>query len=65
MYVSGWLASGPVGVLQTTMSSAFSTGKTLINDINSEKLDISVEKSGKGPIIEILNEKGIVMTIFI
>ncbi|XP_050303335.1 LOW QUALITY PROTEIN: NADPH:adrenodoxin oxidoreductase, mitochondrial [Anthonomus grandis grandis] len=36
LYTSGWLASGPMGVILTTMSNAFGVAEQIIKDITNE-----------------------------
>ncbi|CAG9856605.1 unnamed protein product [Phyllotreta striolata] len=38
LYVSGWLGTGPTGVILTTMSNAFEVAENIIEDIQSEHL---------------------------
>ncbi|XP_063445018.1 NADPH:adrenodoxin oxidoreductase, mitochondrial-like [Mytilus trossulus] len=57
MYCTGWVSTGPVGVILTTMNQAFETGKTVVKDINDGILDLT--KPGKRDILNILNSKGV------
>ncbi|KAK4301181.1 hypothetical protein Pmani_026661 [Petrolisthes manimaculis] len=59
MYVSGWIGTGPVGVILSTMTSGFSTGKSVVADMDSGRLDISEDKPGQDYIRDLLAQKGI------
>ena len=37
LYCSGWVRNGPVGIIATTMSDAFQTGKLVVSDLKSGK----------------------------
>lgn len=39
LYVSGWLGTGPTGVILTTMSHSFQVAKNICDDIQSERID--------------------------
>ncbi|ESO87175.1 hypothetical protein LOTGIDRAFT_229321 [Lottia gigantea] len=58
MYCSGWVGSGPVGVILSTMSDGFNTGKLIVSDMNSGLIP-NIQKSGKDGILPILREKGV------
>lgn len=50
LYVGGWLASGPSGVILTTMNNAFSVAQTIIDDIKDGKINgESDKKPGLNP----------------
>jgi len=38
LYCSGWLSTGPTGVIATTMNVAFETGKVIVEDLSKEKI---------------------------
>lgn len=57
LYVSGWIGTGPIGVILSTMQSGFKTGKLVVNHLTDGTIDLSEEKLGKRNILEILNEK--------
>lgn len=46
LYVAGWLATGPTGVILTTMNNAFAVAQTIINDVQSGALKCDSIKSG-------------------
>ncbi|XP_055310038.1 NADPH:adrenodoxin oxidoreductase, mitochondrial [Sitodiplosis mosellana] len=41
LYVSGWLGTGPTGVILTTMNNSFLVAKNICEDIQSERIDCS------------------------
>lgn len=43
LYVSGWLATGPVGVILTTMSNSFLVADTLCKDWQQKAIDVSAK----------------------
>lgn len=57
MYCTGWVSTGPVGVILSTMNQAFETGKVVVKDIDDGKLDTN--KPGSKNILSILNSKGV------
>ncbi|XP_057662422.1 NADPH:adrenodoxin oxidoreductase, mitochondrial [Diorhabda carinulata] len=58
LYVSGWLGTGPIGVILSTMGNAFEVADTIVNDINSENL-VDKPKGGYEDITNTLIEKNI------
>lgn len=54
LYAAGWVATGPVGVILSTMTNAFQVG-TLIN----KELSITENKPGFAGLSKILDHKGI------
>ncbi|XP_034182084.1 NADPH:adrenodoxin oxidoreductase, mitochondrial isoform X1 [Osmia lignaria lignaria] len=54
LYAAGWVATGPVGVILSTMTNAFQVG-ALIN----KELSVIENKSGYAGLLEILNHKNI------
>ena len=59
LYVSGWIATGPVGVILSTMTSGFNTGKAVVADIQAAAIDLNQRKDGKAAIQKVLAEKGL------
>lgn len=49
LYVAGWLATGPSGVILTTMNSSFFVAQTIIQDIQTGALKIDTNKPGIHP----------------
>ncbi|KAL1517159.1 hypothetical protein ABEB36_000958 [Hypothenemus hampei] len=58
LYTSGWLGTGPVGVILTTMSNAFGVAENIIEDIPKDNL-FNTEKPGFSGLNAILKEKNI------
>lgn len=58
VYVSGWLGTGPTGVILTTMSNAFGVADLMLRDIETDKL-IGEEKAGHEGIMELLEKKNV------
>ncbi|XP_061392557.1 NADPH:adrenodoxin oxidoreductase, mitochondrial [Musca vetustissima] len=54
LYTAGWLATGPTGVILTTMNVAFSVAKTICDDVVAKK--ISTEDSKPG-LMDLLKDK--------
>ncbi|CAD5115903.1 DgyrCDS4838 [Dimorphilus gyrociliatus] len=46
LYCSGWIKRGPTGVIATTMNDGFETAKTILEDINSSRIDITSDQLG-------------------
>lgn len=59
LYVSGWLGTGPVGVIISTMSNAFAVGKTLATHLLNSTVDGAVQKPGNEALLSILKSRGI------
>lgn len=53
LYVSGWLGTGPTGVILTTMTNAFEVAEKIMHDIQTDDL-LNVQKSGSNGIRTIL-----------
>lgn len=64
LYVSGWIATGPVGVILSTMNSGFTTGKAVVADIQTASADKNLHKEGKTAIQRVLAEKGVKVVSF-
>ncbi|KAG0721263.1 NADPH:adrenodoxin oxidoreductase, mitochondrial [Chionoecetes opilio] len=64
LYVSGWIATGPVGVILSTMTSGFNTGKAVVADIKAAAIDMDQHKEGKSAIGRVLAEKGVEVVSF-
>jgi len=58
VYCCGWVQSGPVGVILTTMTAAFATGKAIVQDIKSGGLPTQHSKLGSKHIVDLLQKKG-------
>ncbi|KAM9774070.1 NADPH:adrenodoxin oxidoreductase, mitochondrial isoform X1 [Syngnathus typhle] len=59
LYCSGWLKTGPTGVIATTMNNSFDTARSLMEDMDSGKLDMSAAKPGAQSIRTRLEERGV------
>lgn len=46
LYTAGWLATGPQGVILTTMNNSFSVAQKIIDDVKSGKLNGNHNKPG-------------------
>ncbi|XP_014249112.1 NADPH:adrenodoxin oxidoreductase, mitochondrial [Cimex lectularius] len=64
VYTSGWIGTGPTGVIISTMNNAFSQADALIQDIQSGKLDTSEAKPGYNFIKTILDANDVVTVSF-
>ncbi|XP_047105533.1 NADPH:adrenodoxin oxidoreductase, mitochondrial isoform X1 [Schistocerca piceifrons] len=56
LYAAGWVGSGPVGVILSTMNNAFAVGKKIADDLAQAKDET---KPGFSAVQEIIREKGI------
>ncbi|KAL7287110.1 hypothetical protein TKK_0018728 [Trichogramma kaykai] len=54
LYAAGWVATGPMGIIISTMNNAFKVGQ-----IVSIELDLSEDKGGYLDLKNLLNERGI------
>ena len=52
------MKTGPVGVIPTTMNSAFETGKLVVDDLKSGALTVKEGQRGKEIVIEELKANG-------
>lgn len=43
LYVSGWLGTGPIGVILTTMNNSFLVAKNICHDIQTENIDCTLK----------------------
>lgn len=59
LYCSGWLKTGPTGVIATTMNNSFDTARSLVEDMESGKVDVSVTKPGSQSIGALLEKRGV------
>lgn len=55
-YVGGWLATGPTGVIITTMNNAFLVGETIYRDLSTQSIGA---KPGFEAVKRILDENGV------
>ncbi|KAM7371199.1 hypothetical protein PAMP_010690 [Pampus punctatissimus] len=59
VYCSGWLKTGPTGVIATTMNNSFDTARSLVEDMDSGILDVSAGKPGSQSISTLLEKRGV------
>ncbi|TNN48349.1 NADPH:adrenodoxin oxidoreductase, mitochondrial [Liparis tanakae] len=59
LYCSGWLKTGPTGVIATTMNSSFDTARSLVEDVDSGTLDVSAAKPGSQSVGALLETRGV------
>ncbi|XP_037547531.1 NADPH:adrenodoxin oxidoreductase, mitochondrial [Nematolebias whitei] len=64
LYCSGWLKTGPTGVIATTMNNSFDTARSLLEDIDSGTLDVSAAKPGSQSINALLEKRGVTPVTF-
>ncbi|KAK9501265.1 hypothetical protein O3M35_012008 [Rhynocoris fuscipes] len=64
VYSSGWINTGPVGVILSTMNNAFKQAALLAEDIATNKLNTSDTRPGYQHIGDILKKKGSVIVNF-
>ena len=58
LYCSGWLKTGPVGVIATTMNNSFDTAHSVVEDLTSGCLDATSAKPGSTGIGPLLDKRG-------
>lgn len=59
LYCSGWLKTGPTGVIATTMNNSFDTARSVLEDLHSGALDATAAKPGWRIINSLLEERGV------
>ncbi|KAI3365430.1 hypothetical protein L3Q82_010515 [Scortum barcoo] len=64
LYCSGWVKTGPTGVIATTMNSSFDTARSLLEDMEFGSLDVSAAKPGSQSISALLAKRGVKPVIF-
>ncbi|KAM3592737.1 uncharacterized protein V6R79_024123 [Siganus canaliculatus] len=64
LYCSGWLKTGPTGVIATTMNNSFDTARSLVEDMDSGALDISAARPGSQSIQDLLEKRGVKSVLF-
>ncbi|XP_069125028.1 NADPH:adrenodoxin oxidoreductase, mitochondrial-like [Argopecten irradians] len=63
VYCSGWVNTGPVGVILTTMTNGFDVGKAVIQDLSNGVLSVT-GKQGKDGILSQLQKSGVQVVSF-
>ncbi|CAN9508947.1 unnamed protein product [Ophioblennius macclurei] len=64
LYCSGWVKTGPTGVIATTMNNSFDTARSLLEDMDSGALDVSSTRPGSQSISALLTERGVKAVTF-
>ncbi|XP_029312999.1 NADPH:adrenodoxin oxidoreductase, mitochondrial isoform X2 [Cottoperca gobio] len=64
LYCSGWLKTGPTGVIATTMNNSFDTARSVVEDMDSGTLDASSAKPGSQSISALLEKRGVMPVTF-
>ncbi|KAM9426570.1 NADPH:adrenodoxin oxidoreductase, mitochondrial [Pholidichthys leucotaenia] len=59
LYCSGWVKTGPTGVIATTMNSSFDTARSLVEDMDLGLLDTAAIKPGSQSIGALLEKRGV------
>ncbi|KAL2101850.1 hypothetical protein ACEWY4_003611 [Coilia grayii] len=58
LYCSGWVKTGPTGVIATTMNNSFDTGRVVLQDLDSGAVDLTEAKPGLQGIAPLLEKRG-------
>lgn len=58
LYCSGWVKTGPTGVIATTMNNSFDTARSLMDDMDTGMLDVSAVRPGAQRIRGLLEARG-------
>lgn len=56
VYCSGWVGTGPVGVILTTMTDGFEVGKQVLQDLKAGTI---TTRSGRDSIFQLLQQRGV------
>lgn len=59
LYCSGWLKTGPTGVIATTLNNSFDTVRSMLEDMDSGTLNTSAAKPGSQSINALLENRGV------
>nr|CAD7203302.1 unnamed protein product [Timema douglasi] len=59
LYSAGWLATGPMGVILSTMNNAFTVAQTIAKDFKDGVVDPITKKSGFQHVCSLLKDKGV------
>ena len=65
MYCSGWVASGPVGVIASTLQSGHDVGRRILEDLKNGQTVAASSKLGRNTILPLLTSKGVEPVTFI
>jgi hypothetical protein len=58
VYCGGWVGTGPVGVIVSTMGSAFELGRLIEHDLKSGTVSYSTTKPGFTAVAKLLDKRG-------
>jgi len=58
LYCSGWVKRGPVGVIASTMTDAFETGKVVVEDLKNGLLTMKTSDGDHNTILTLLKHRG-------
>lgn len=64
VYCSGWVASGPVGVIASTMQSGHDVGKRVLEDLKQDQSKSGI-KLGRETVLPMLRAKGVEPVTFL
>ncbi|XP_063075624.1 NADPH:adrenodoxin oxidoreductase, mitochondrial [Engraulis encrasicolus] len=64
LYCSGWVKTGPTGVIATTMNNSFDTGRTVLHDLEGGAINITQDKPGLKAIAPLLENRGVRPVLF-
>ncbi|KAM8836625.1 NADPH:adrenodoxin oxidoreductase, mitochondrial isoform 2-T2 [Spinachia spinachia] len=65
LYCSGWLKTGPTGVIATTMNNSFDTARSVVEDMESGALNVSAAKPGSQSVCTLLEKRGVKPVTFV
>nr|CAH0102358.1 unnamed protein product [Daphnia galeata] len=65
VFCSGWVASGPVGVIASTMQSGHDVGKRIIDDLKNGIVGTGTKKPGRDAILSQLTARGVEPVTFV
>lgn len=65
VFCSGWVASGPVGVIASTMQSGHDVGKRIIDDLKNGIVGTGTKKPGRDAILSQLTARGVEPVAFV
>ncbi len=64
LYCSGWVKTGPIGVIATTMTNGFETGKSVVEDLKKGVIQVQPKHTGFQEIEKILDNKKVKVITF-
>ncbi|KAF8767681.1 NADPH:adrenodoxin oxidoreductase like protein [Argiope bruennichi] len=62
LYCSGWVKTGPIGVLVSTMSGSYETGEVVLKDLANGELNSTTK--GRDEVLDLLKKKGVKYVTF-